>query len=131
MNGDKFKYNYCAPTESERKEILSIRRQYEQGREGEKDKLAELRKLDAAIKRPALIVSLITGIFGCLIFGSGIAAVLEFGRAAVGTAASAVGCAAMIFAYPLHKSVLKRSKAKHGEEILRACEFLLGDKKKD
>lgn len=123
---DKFEYTYSAPTERERKEIMSIRRQYED-KPTTDGKLERLRRLDAIVKNRCMIISLTIGVIGCLIFGLGLACVLEFNRLALGIICGAVGAIVMIFAYPLHRFIYKKDKAKYGEEIIKLSQELLGE----
>ena len=127
---DKFEYNYSAPTEAERKEIDSIRRQYETRVDSEQSKLERIRELDRRVKNGAMITSLTVGIIGTLIFGTGLSMVLEFGQAFLGVIISVVGVIPMIIAYPLYKGVLKKNKKKFGEEILRLSKELLKENEK-
>ena len=64
---NQFNFKYVAPTEEERKEIASIRRQYAPQEQTE-TKIERLRRLDAVVKHTAIIWSLCLGIIGCLIF---------------------------------------------------------------
>ena len=127
---DKFEYNYSAPTEAERKEIDSIRRQYETRVDSEQSKLERIRELDRRVKNGAMITSLTVGIIGTLIFGTGLSMVLEFGQAFLGVIISVVGVIPMFIAYPLYKGVLKKNKKKFGEEILRLSKELLKENEK-
>ena len=122
----KFEYTYSAPTEQERKEIMSIRRQYEDKPSSE-SKLERLRRLDAIVKNRCLIFSLTLGVIGCLIFGFGLTCVLEFNEWFWGVACGAVGALIMAFAYPLHRFIRKKDKDKYGEEILILSQELLGE----
>ncbi len=124
--GDKFHYVYSAPTAEERKEIDSIRKEYEEGA-GE-SKLQRLRRLHARVKKSALILSLTVGIVGCLLFGLGLTMILEWGRTAWGVLTSVGGGVPMAVAYPLYKKQLGRGRKKYGGEILRLSEELLKGK---
>lgn len=122
----QFNYTYKAPTEEERKEIASIRRKYEEKEKAE-SKLDRLRKLDARVKRAAMIFSLTFGIVGCLIFGAGLTLALEYGRLVWGAVVGVVGCLPMGVAYPLYKFILNRNKKKYGGEIVKLAEELLNE----
>ena len=127
MENHQFNFKYTAPTEEERKEIVSIRSQYV-AKEKTETKLERLRRLDALVKNTAVILSLILGVCGCLIFGLGITTVLEWGRPVIGVVLGVLGCIPMALAYPVYKIVLKKNKQKYGEEILRLSEELLNNK---
>jgi len=121
--GDKFEYRYVAPTEEERKEIESIRSDYSAKETG--DALRRLRALDKAVKTPPLIIALIAGCVGILVFGFGMTCSIEWGNYAVGIPLGLLGMALMIAAYPIHQVILKRRKRKYGEEILALSDELL------
>lgn len=127
---NKFRYSYSAPTEEERREIESIRRAY-QSEEKEPDRLDRLRALDGKVRKSAKIAALCLGVAGCLLFGWGMALVLEWNKFAWGIAFSAVGAALMVAAYPAYRKIFGRNKEKYGGEILRLSEELLNGKERD
>lgn len=128
MNGpnDKFEYTYAAPTESERREIESIRKAYLPDEAGEK--LRRLRKLNARVRNTAMSVSLSLGVVGLLLFGAGMSLTLSFGSYAAGIALAALGIVPIALAYPVFNRLLRRGKKKYGAEILRLSEELLHDR---
>jgi uncharacterized membrane protein YeaQ/YmgE (transglycosylase-associated protein family) len=123
---NQFEYTYSAPTERERKEIMSIRRKYED-KPTTDSKLERLRRLDAIVKNRCMILSLTIGIIGCLIFGLGLAFVLEFNQWFLGIICGVVGAIVMIIAYPLYRFIHKKDKSKYGEEIVKLSQELLGE----
>ena len=123
---DKFSYKYIAPTEEERKEIDSIRRQYA-SQEKEETKLERLRRLDALVKNTAIIWSLVLGVLGTLIFGLGLTMILEWQILLWGIVLMVIGSVPIAIAYPVYKWVLKKYKNRFGEEILRLSEELLNE----
>lgn len=125
---EQFHYKYTAPTEEERKEIDSIRRQYCPQKKTETP-LERLRRLDGRVKNSAIIPSLCLGVVGCLIFGLGLTMILEWNILLWGVLCSILGCLPMIFAYPAYRAMLKKGKAKYSEEILRLSEELLHENK--
>ncbi len=125
MNENKFHYVYSAPTAEERKEIDSIRRQYEE--EKGASKLDRLRKLHARVKGGATAWSLCLGVVGCLIFGLGLAMILEWGLIVFGVLAAAIGGVPMGLAYPVYALLIKKNKEKYGGEILRLSKELLNN----
>ena len=130
MENKEFNYTYTAPTERERREIESIRKQY-QDPEKSMSKIERLRTLDARVKNTANAVALVVGIVGTLIFGVGLCLILEWSQLLWGIVVVAVGAVPTGLAYPLYTMVLKASKKKYGEEILRLSEELLkGDEGK-
>ena len=126
---NQFHFKYTAPTEEERKEIDSIRRQYSPQEQTE-TKMERLRRLDALVKNTAVVWSLVLGVVGCLIFGLGLTMILEWNILLWGIALMVVGSAPMAVAYPVYKWKLNKGKAKYGDEILRLSEELLNESEK-
>ena len=124
-NENKFSYSYTAPTERERKEVESLRKQYLE--EKNEDKMERLRRLDGKVKRPPEALAISLGIVGTLIFGGGLAMILEAGLFVWGAVVALVGLLPLGLAYPLYKRLLKKLKDKHREEILRLSEEILND----
>ena len=118
---NQFNFKYTAPSQEERKEIDSIRRQYAPQEQTE-TKLERLRRLDGLVKNTAIIWSLVLGVIGCLIFGLGLTMVLEWSILLWGIVLMVIGSVPMALAYPVYKSVLNKGKAKYGDEILRLSE---------
>lgn len=124
-----FEYTYSAPTEQERKEIESIRRQYQaQPVSDREEKLNRLRKLDSFVKNSATTVALILGVVGLLIFGLGMTMVLEWELYIWGVVVGAVGLTPIMIAYPVYNLILNKNKEKYGEQIIMLTEELLNDK---
>ncbi len=126
---NQFNFRYTAPTEEERKEIDSIRRQYAPQEQTE-TKLERLRRLNSLVKNTALIWSLCLGIVGCLLFGLGLTMVLEWDILVWGILLMVVGALPMAIAYPVYKRVLQTYKNRYGDEILRLSEDLLNENEK-
>ena len=126
-NDNKFSFTYSAPTEAERREIEGIRRQYKPEDENE-NKIERLRKLHSAVLGRATAVSLAFGVAGVLIFGGGMALALEFEMLVIGIILASLGAIPMAFAYPMYKSEIAKGKAKHGDEIIRLSDEILGEK---
>ena len=126
---NQFNFRYTAPTEEERKEIDSIRRQYAPQEQTE-TKIERLRRLDALVKNTATIWSLILGVLGTLVFGLGLTMILEWNIWLWGIVIMVVGSIPVAIAYPVYKGLLKKYKNRYGEEILRLSEELLNEKNK-
>ena len=127
-NDNKFEFTYTAPTERERKEVESLRKQYLP--EGEKtDKVTRLRKLDERVKTPPQVLALSLGIVGTLVFRLGLTMILEWSMIVWGTALSVVGLIPLLLAYSAYKWLLNKLKDKHREEILKLSEEILNEKK--
>lgn len=127
-NKDKFTYTYTAPTEAERREIESIRRQYKPDGKTP-DKVDRLRKLHTKVTNRANVSAIALGVVGILIFGAGLALVLEFGEYVAGIITAAVGIIPIAVALPVYKAVIKAGRRKYGEEIVRLSDELLEDNK--
>ena len=106
---NQFNFKYTAPTEEERKEIDSIRRQYAP-QEKTETKLERLRRLDGLVKNTAIIWSLVFGVVGMLIFGLGLTMILEWVIWLWGIVLMVIGSVPMAIAYPVYKGVLKKYK---------------------
>ncbi|MBO5356458.1 MAG: hypothetical protein J6A95_01700 [Clostridia bacterium] len=126
MRNKEFNYTYKAPTEEERREIESIKRQYEEPK-AEEGKLERLRKLNNYVNGQATALALVSGVLGLLIFGLGLTMVLEWSLLIWGIVVMVVGIPPMVVAYPLYNKILKRNKERYGKEILRLSEELLSE----
>ena len=126
---NKFNFKYVAPTEEERKEIDSIRRQYIQPSNIE-SKMDRLRRLDAHVKNTAIVYSLVLGVVGTLIFGLGLSLILEWSIWLWGILLMVLGSVPIALAYPIYRIVLRKYKDRYGEEILRLSEELLNENDK-
>ena len=124
-----FKYTYSA---KEQEEIKKIRQKYTVQ---EEDGMTRLRKLDAKATNKATMMSLVLGIIGTLVMGTGmslimteLASVLEMnyiGSLIIGIVAGVLGMILVALAYPVYKKVLKSEHEKIAPEILRLAEELL------
>lgn len=124
MNENQFNYTYKAPTEEERREIESIKRQYEPKNESE-NKLARLRKLNNIVNGLATSVSLAVGVIGLLVFGLGLAMVLEWQIIIGGVIVCILGIPPIAVAYSIYNIILNKNKVKYGDEILKLSNELL------
>ena len=124
-----FNYTYSAV---EQDEIRKIREKYQPKIE---DDMSKLRKLDAEVTNKATMNSLVIGIIGALIMGTGMSFVMTdlgavFGlqgnvNLVVGIIVGLVGLVLAGTAYPMYVKVLKRERAKAAPEILRLTEELI------
>ena len=124
-----FKYTYSA---SEQDEIRKIRQKYQPQ---EEDKMTTLRKLDAKVTQKAMTVSLIAGILGALVMGTGISLVLtDFGlffgmnemvSLTIGVIVGVIGMVPVALAYPIYNKVIKVEREKVAPEILRLTDELM------
>lgn len=121
---NKFEYTYAAPTESERKTIERIRKNYLPQEKHESD-LDRLKALDGKVQNPPMAFALSFGVVGTLVFGLGLTLILEFGKLFFGAVLSVVGVVPVALAYPVYRFVLKAQKKKYAAEILALSEKLL------
>lgn len=124
--GERFEYNYNAPTEEERIEIESIRNQY-LPKNKTLTKLERLKSLDFKVKNISLIIGLTIGIIGCLIFGLGLTFFLEWSNNILGAIFGVLGILIMIPAYFVYKIIFNKLKEKYGKEILELSNELLNN----
>ena len=125
---DKFEFTYAAPTERERKEVESLRKQYLPVEETT-DKVTRLRKLDDKVKNPPQALALALGVVGTLIFGLGLTMILEWDVILWGAVLAVVGIVPLALAYPMYKWLFEKLKNKYREEILRLSEEILNEEK--
>lgn len=126
MKNNEFNYSYSAPTVDERRELENIKKEYLEAPVGD-EKLQTVRSLDKKVKEIPSVISLITGIAGCLVFGLGMTCCLEWNKTMLGVIVGAVGAALMIIAYPVFKAIKKKLKEKYGAEILKLTNELLNE----
>ena len=124
MTNNDFEFKYVATTNEEKKEIESIRSKYVKNDE-KANKLQYLRKLDHKVNDTPFILSLSLGIIGILIFGLGLAMILERNLLVWGIIVSAFGLVPVGLAYPVYLKVYKHLKNKYGEEIIKISDELL------
>lgn len=121
MENQSFNYNYSAVRN---KEVENIRKKY---MPREESKLEQLKKLDRRVSGAGVIESLCLGIIGALVFGVGMCFFLDVFSGAAWFAAifMILGTALMIPAYPVHKQIVQKTKAKLTPEILRLSEEII------
>ena len=125
-HNDNFSYTYSA---QQQKEVEAIRNKY---LPKEEDKMDQLRKLHASPTQKAQTVSLVVGIIGTLILGTGMSLCMTDLSGFLGGTAMfigiPVGIAGMVLvalAYPLYNRILKAERQKIAPEILRLSDELL------
>lgn len=131
QDNQTFEYTYCA---KEREEIKAIRQKYA-AQEQPEDKLAAIRRLDAQVTKKATAVSLVLGILGALIMGSGMSLTMTDIGELLGLNATlamlvgiGVGVAGMVIAgvaYPVYNRIVKTQREKIAPQILRLTDELL------
>lgn len=128
-NKNSFQYTYSA---KEQDEIKRIRKHYLTP-DAREDKLAQLRRLDAAVSSGATTAALVVGILGALLMGSGMSLIMTpIGKALGSFLAMVIGLALGIFgmglvalAYPVYRRRLEKGRKKIAPEILRLTDELL------
>lgn len=124
-----FKYEYSAPTESERKEIISIRNEY-LSVGGGSNNVESLRAMHRRVKSLPRVISIVIGVIGTLIFGGGIALFLEFEYIVLGAIVGAIGFIIVLAAYPVYQLFTKLMKKKFGDKIIELSNQILGESEK-
>lgn len=122
-----FQYTYSA---KEQTEINEIRKKY---LPKEEDKMEQLRRLDAGVYRKGSVASLVVGIIGALIMGTGMSLVMtdigaKLGMTSVmipGILIGVVGVILVCLAYPVYNMVTRHERERIAPEILRLSEELL------
>jgi len=128
-NKDSFNYTYSA---KEQEEIKKIRKKYTNTLDNE-DKMAQLRRLDAAVYSKATVSSLVVGILGALVMGFGMSLVMtDIGNAlgtvlamVIGVLMGLIGIILVAAAYPIYNYTLKKEREKIAPEILRLTDELM------
>lgn len=133
-NSQKFNYTYSA---KEQEEIKAIRKKYiVQDKKGtDEDKITQLRRLDAAVTKKATNISLILGIIGTLIMGTGMSIVMtDIGKMlglqqiyamAIGIGIGVIGIVIVCIAYPVYNQIVKKERKKIAPQIIRLSNELL------
>lgn len=131
-NNEVFSYSYSA---KEQEEIKKIRKKYitndPQRRE---DKMERLRILDASTTKKGTIASLVIGIIGALILGTGMSlAMTDIGSflgndtlaLIIGILIGVLGIILVALAYPLYNLITAKERKRIAPEILRLSDELM------
>ena len=119
-NKETFSYTYSA---KEQEEIKKIREKYVPK---EADKMEQLRRLDESVTRKGTVISLIVGIIGALILGTGMSMCMVWTELFVlGIIVGIVGIVMVSVAYPLYSYVTKKEREKIAPEIIRLTDELM------
>lgn len=124
-----FNYTYSA---KEQEEIKRIRQKYQPQ---EEDGMTRLRKLDAKATSKATKKSLVLGVTGALIMGTGMSLIMTdlaailgmsgMSNMILGISIGVVGLVLVIMAYPTYVRVLKCEHEKIAPEIIKLTEELM------
>lgn len=132
MDNKGFSYSYSAKDQAE---IKKIREKYTVKKDENENKLARLRRLDAGVIEKAQIVSLVFGIVGALILGSGMSLILSdlwqtlgLTRAwslIIGIPLGVLGGVLASLAYPMYQIVERHERERVAPEILKLTDELM------
>ena len=124
-----FSYVYSA---EEQDEIRKIRKKYEFR---EEDPISRIRKLDNSVTQKATVISLVFGVVGVLIMGSGMSFIMTDLGSTIGMSGNitwvlgmltgVIGLILVVLAYPMYNNVLKKEREKVASEILELTEELM------
>lgn len=97
--------------------------------------MEQLRRLDAAVTQKATVVSLVFGVIGALILGTGMSlAMTEIGEILglqgatamlVGILIGIIGIVLVCVAYPVYNRIIKKEREKIAPEIIRLTDELM------
>ena len=119
-NKETFSYTYSA---KEQEEIKKIREKYVPK---EADKMEQLRRLDASVTQKGTVISLVVGIVGALILGTGMSMCMVWTELFVlGIIVGVIGIGVVSAAYPLYSYVTKKEREKIAPEIIRLTDELM------
>lgn len=125
-NQNRFTVTYSA---DRNEEVEAIRKKY---LPQEKDKLEQLRELDASATKKANAVSIAVGVIGTLVMGTGMSLAMtdlgnNLGQGAfyLGIGVGMVGIAVLACAYPIYRRTLKKERERIRPEILRLSDELM------
>lgn len=119
-NKENFNYSYSAKQQDE---IKKIREKYVPKKP---DKMEQLRRLDKSVTNKGMLVSLIVGIIGSLILGTGMSMCMVWNNLFVfGIIVGIVGIAMVSVAYPLYNYVTKKECKKIAREIIKLSDELM------
>ncbi len=131
-DNQKFSYTYSA---KEQEEIKEIRKKYTMGEDTSDDgKMQRLRRLDRGVTQKATVFSLLTGISGTLILGTGMSFIMtDTGQMlpsstlalCIGTGIGIVGIAGMALAYPVYNHIIQKERKRIAPDVLRLTDELL------
>lgn len=120
-----FEYSYSA---KQQEEVDAIKKKYlpKEDRAKELNKLEELKLLDKKVELTATIWSIVVGLVGTLVFGTGMSLIMAFETAMYlpGIIVGVLGMAGIALALPVYRMVLKKQREKAAPRILALTEEL-------
>ena len=120
-NKESFTFTYSA---GQQDEIKKIRQKYIPQ---EADKMEQLRRLDRSVTRKSTMISIITGVIGALLLGTGMSCTMLWAETLfiVGIIVGVAGIVPIAAAYPLFIYITKREREKIAPEIIRLTDELM------
>ena len=120
-SGRTFSYSYSATRQEEVKSIL------QRYAPREENKMDQLRNLDKSVKKPGTVVSLTIGIVSSLLFGAGMACIMEWPADLfiTGLALGSAGMVGMILAYPIYAAITEKRRKKLAPQIIELSNELM------
>ena len=121
MENNTFNYTYSA---KEQAELEKIRKKY---MPIEQDKLSYIKKLDKSVGNKATMWSIVIGVIGALIMGTGMSICMVASKSfmVLGIVIGLIGMGIVAVAYPVYTRILKREREKVAPEILRLTEQII------
>lgn len=123
-NNNSFTYSYSA---KQQKEINEIRNKYTPKKT---DKIDLIRKLDNQVTQKATAYSLISGIVGALILGTGMSCCMVWNKNLIGIIIGILGIILISISYPLYNLTLKRERNRIAPQILKLTDEVLNNSEK-
>lgn len=122
-NEEGFSYTYSA---HEQEEIRRIREKYVE-KEKSVSKIDIIKKLDKSVTDAATVASLVVGIIGLLVMGTGMSLVMVWGGdyMLAGIVIGLIGIALVAAAYPIYNFVVRTKRKKIAPQILKLTEELI------
>lgn len=121
-NDDSFTYSYSS---KQKKEIDSIRNKYIPK---QSDKLELLRSMDKKVTDKATSFSLISGVSGALILGTGMSCCMVWNKILIGIIIGIIGIILISISYPLYNFIVKKERARIAPEMIQLTDELLNKK---
>ena len=129
---ESFNYTYSA---TQQEEVEAIRKKYLPTQDTQEDKMEQLIKLDQQVTNKATMISIIVGVVGALIMGTGMSlAMTDIGSYlgmsgnvgfVFGIVIGVIGMVVLGVAYPLYNKTLKEEREKIAPEIIRLSDELM------
>lgn len=119
----EFSYSYSA---AEKNAAEKIRKKYEP-RNAELSTLDKIKELDKSVAKAGTAASIIIGIIGAMLFGTGMSCIMVWGDKLfeIGIAVGIAGMIVSAAAYPVYLAVSNKRRKEVADEILRLTDEIL------